>query len=114
MNTEAAGRLTVVGTGPGGIDHITLKAKRAIRDADVVIGYRHYLEMIIPLIEDKEIVEFPTIDLPAGRDRCAVVRDVIPAGTMSAGMFQYELRVRNDDKEVATGLRELAALELNR
>lgn len=58
-NPEAAGRLTLVGIGPGGLDYLTRRAERAIREADVVVGYRLYLELLIPLIEDKEFIEFP-------------------------------------------------------
>jgi hypothetical protein len=59
----------------------------------------------------EDFVEFPPIDLVANGNRCAVITDVIPAGTMTAGMFQYEVRVRNEDTDIASGLRELAALE---
>ena len=56
-------------------------------------------------------VEFEVIDLEEGRDRCTVVSDVIPAGTMTAGLFRYELRVNSEEESVASGVRELAALE---
>jgi len=54
-----SGSLTLVGIGPGGLDYLTRRAERAICDADVVVGYRLYLELIIPLIEDKQYLEFP-------------------------------------------------------
>lgn len=53
------GSLTLVGIGPGGLDYLTRRAERAIREADVVVGYRLYLQLIIPLIEDKNFLEFP-------------------------------------------------------
>ena len=49
------GKLYVIGIGPGGLDHITLKAAKAIEESDIVVGYTKYLEMIKPLIENKEI-----------------------------------------------------------
>ena len=55
----AAGRLTLVDIGPGGLDYLTRRAERAIREAAVVAGYRLYLELAIPLVEDKEFIEFP-------------------------------------------------------
>ena len=55
----AAGRLTLIGIGPGGLDYLTRRAERAIRGCDIVVGYRLYLELIIPLIEDKHYLEFP-------------------------------------------------------
>ena len=49
------GKLYVIGIGPGGLDHITLKAAKAIEESDIVVGYTKYLEMIKPLIENKEV-----------------------------------------------------------
>lgn len=49
------GKLYVVGIGPGGLDYMTLKAKKVIEEVDVVVGYTKYLEMIKPLIENKEV-----------------------------------------------------------
>ncbi len=41
-----AGRLSVVGFGPGALDNMTIRAERTIRDADMVIGYTAYIDMI--------------------------------------------------------------------
>ncbi|MGL5352429.1 MAG: precorrin-3B C(17)-methyltransferase [Clostridium sp.] len=49
------GKLYVIGIGPGGLDHITLKAAKAIEESEVIVGYTKYLEMIKPLIENKEV-----------------------------------------------------------
>ena len=49
------GKLYVVGIGPGGLDYMTLKAKQVIEEVDVVVGYTKYLEMIKPLLENKEV-----------------------------------------------------------
>ena len=49
------GKLYVIGIGPGGLDHITLKAAKAIEESEIIVGYTKYLEMIKPLIENKEI-----------------------------------------------------------
>lgn len=38
------GTLTVVGLGPGSPDLMTLRARRALRTADAIVGYRGYLE----------------------------------------------------------------------
>lgn len=70
------GNLTLVGIGPGGLDYLTRRAERAIREADVVVGYRLYLELIIPLIEDKEYVEFPMgAELERARESVRRARD---------------------------------------
>ena len=48
--------LYVVGSGPGGLHHMTPAALKAIRDADVIIGFKSYLAHIEPLIRGKELV----------------------------------------------------------
>ena len=48
--------LTVVGTGPGGRNHLTPEAMDAIREADCIVGYKSYLAHIGPLIKGKEVV----------------------------------------------------------
>lgn len=49
------GKLYVIGIGPGGIDHMTLKAIEAIKESDVIVGYTKYIDMIKPLLEGKEL-----------------------------------------------------------
>ncbi len=50
------GKIYIVGTGPGSVEHITPYAQEVIRNSDVIVGYGTYLELIKELIEDKEIV----------------------------------------------------------
>ena len=47
------GKLYVVGIGPGGGEHLTPRAKRAIEGSDVIVGYHTYLDLIPDLIERK-------------------------------------------------------------
>ncbi|NEU05157.1 MULTISPECIES: precorrin-3B C(17)-methyltransferase [Clostridium] len=61
------GKLYVVGIGPGGLEYMTLKAKQVIEDVDIVVGYTKYLEMIKPLLKDKEV--FAT-GMRGEEDRC--------------------------------------------
>lgn len=49
------GKLYVIGIGPGGLEHITYKAVKAIEECDVIVGYTKYIKMIEPLIEEKEV-----------------------------------------------------------
>jgi adenosylcobyric acid synthase len=49
-------KLFVVGIGPGGLNHMTFEAHQAIEKADVVVGYKTYLEFIEPLLVGKEVV----------------------------------------------------------
>ncbi|MEK7274794.1 MAG: cobalamin biosynthesis protein, partial [Candidatus Desantisbacteria bacterium] len=55
QKAETRGRILVIGTGPGGIEHITPYAQDAIRKADVIVGYGVYIALIEELIKDKEI-----------------------------------------------------------
>ena len=55
--TGRPGHLWLVGTGPGQIDQITPAAQTAIAQADVVIGYSLYIQLIRPLLRPGQIVE---------------------------------------------------------
>lgn len=49
------GKLYVVGVGPGGPEHRTQAAERAIRDSDLVVGYETYLSLIEDLTAGKDV-----------------------------------------------------------
>jgi cobalt-precorrin 5A hydrolase/precorrin-3B C17-methyltransferase len=49
---ERYGKLWLVGIGPGSLDLMTPRARRALRDADIVIGYRAYLEQLLPIVAE--------------------------------------------------------------
>ncbi|GAB4225631.1 MAG: precorrin-3B C(17)-methyltransferase [Stanieria sp.] len=51
------GKLYLVGIGPGSLEQITPAAKTAIIQADVVIGYSLYLDLIKPLLRPGQIIE---------------------------------------------------------
>lgn len=55
--TGRTGQLLLVGTGPGELDQITPAAQTAIVQADVVIGYSLYLDLIKPLLRPGQMVE---------------------------------------------------------
>ncbi|MBY0576689.1 MAG: precorrin-3B C(17)-methyltransferase [Gallionellaceae bacterium] len=60
MNTstkEQSGKIMLVGIGPGNIEHMTARARSAIAEADVVIGYTTYIRLVKDLIGDKEVVK---------------------------------------------------------
>ena len=46
--------LKIVGTGPGSIDEMTARAGRAIREADIIVGYTLYNELLQKEFPDKE------------------------------------------------------------
>lgn len=51
-----AGKLFLVGFGPGSHEHLTFRAKQAIDEAEVVIGYRTYIRLVRDLIQGKQII----------------------------------------------------------
>ena len=53
---RSGGALFLVGVGPGHTDHVTPAAQRAIADAEVVLGYRTYIELIGPLLDRQEVI----------------------------------------------------------
>ena len=52
------GKLYIVGTGPGKIEYLTLKALTILREAEVVVGYKTYLKFLEKLLPGKEIYNF--------------------------------------------------------
>ncbi len=50
------GSLVLVGFGPGHADHLTPAARRAIAEADLVVGYRTYVDLVRPLLDGKAVV----------------------------------------------------------
>lgn len=55
--TGRQGQVWLVGTGPGHLSQITPAAQGAIAQADVVIGYSLYVNLIQPLLRPGQIVE---------------------------------------------------------
>lgn len=53
--SKPGGKLFLVGFGPGNHDHLTFRAREAIGQADVIIGYRTYVRLVRELIEGKEV-----------------------------------------------------------
>ena len=57
---DQTGALWLIGTGPGALEQMTSAAKTAISQADVIIGYSLYLDLIEPLKRPGQIIEsFP-------------------------------------------------------
>ncbi len=52
---KALGRIYVVGTGPGYVEHITPYAQQAIRESDTIVGYGTYTKLIQEIIKDKKV-----------------------------------------------------------
>lgn len=50
------GKLLIIGFGPGSFEHITKRAREAIEESEVVIGYNTYVDLISDLITSQKIV----------------------------------------------------------
>ncbi|MBE8953161.1 MAG: precorrin-3B C(17)-methyltransferase [Quinella sp. 1Q7] len=50
------GKISVVGLGPGSLDEMTPRARRAIEQAEVVAGYNTYIKLIESIIGGKKII----------------------------------------------------------
>lgn len=48
-------KLFVVGIGPGGREHMTLKAIETIKNCQVIVGYKPYIGYVEDLVEGKEV-----------------------------------------------------------
>ena len=70
-------RLTVVGIGPGGPEHMTAKAREALAAADVIAGYGVYADLVKPLYPEKEYLITP---MRKEADRCRMAIDAAMGG----------------------------------
>lgn len=53
--SKPGGKLFLVGFGPGNHEHLTFRAREAIAEAEVIIGYRTYVRLVKDLIQGKEV-----------------------------------------------------------
>lgn len=65
-------KLYVIGIGPGGADQMTPRALAAMEKSDMIAGYTTYIDLVRPLIGDKEILQTP---MKQEIDRCVRARD---------------------------------------
>jgi cobalt-precorrin 5A hydrolase/precorrin-3B C17-methyltransferase len=102
------GKIFIVGTGPGSLDHITPAARDAIRKSDVIVGYGTYLDLIQKLIKDKEIVSTgmtreveragKAVDLALSGRTVSVISGGDPGVYAMAGLVFEMLRSAEDGK----------------
>ncbi len=120
-----SGRLWLVGTGPGEMAQITPAAQSAIAQADVVIGYSLYVDLVSSLLRPGQIVEALPITQERQRAERAIALAnwgltvaVISSGDCGiygmAGLVLEELRAqgwdgKTPDVEVFPGITALQA-----
>ena len=51
------GELYLIGTGPGNIEYLTKKAQTALQEAEIIIGYGLYIDLISSLLRPEQIIE---------------------------------------------------------
>ena len=61
-------------------------------------------------LEGESVAGFPPLAVPPDKERCFLFSDLVRAGTMTEGQFQYAVRVLHDDEELARGARAFIAV----
>ena len=70
-------KLYVVGIGPGAADLMTLRAYRTLESCDVIAGYGVYVDLIRPMMPDKEYLVTP---MRREAERCRMAIDCAMTG----------------------------------
>jgi len=74
---ETEGQLALVSLGPGPLDLLTPRARRALLDADTVIGYRAYLDSLRSILPDSVLRPY---ELGEERERAVASIELARAG----------------------------------
>ena len=83
-------KLYVIGLGPGETDSITQRAKNAIEESGVIVGYDLYVKQIASLTEGKRVVSTP---MRREAERCRIAVEVAAGGETTAMVCTRYLRV---------------------
>ena len=84
------GKVTVVGIGPGNLIDMTERARRAIDEAEIIVGYHTYIELIEPLINGREVIG---TGMRQEVERCkaaveaALTKNVVVVSSGDAGVY---------------------------
>lgn len=70
-------RLYVVGIGPGKRQGMTIEADEALRQAELIIGYSKYVELVRPYYPDKE---YRDTGMTRETERCALALELAASG----------------------------------
>ena len=55
------GKVQIVGIGPGNYENMTIRADRALRECDVIVGYTVYVDLVKERYADKEFLTTPML-----------------------------------------------------
>ncbi len=99
-------KLYVVGIGPGNYENMTIRADRALRDSEVIIGYTVYVDLVKEQYPGKE---FMTTPMTREAARCQMALECAREGRTTAmicsgdsgiyGMAALCYELRGDDKD---------------
>lgn len=100
------GKLFIVGIGPGNYENMTVRADNALKNADTIIGYHVYVELVCGRFPDKEYLTTP---MTRETERCRMALDEAKKGKQVAlvcsgdsgvyGMAGLVLELRGEDEE---------------
>ncbi|WP_258360470.1 precorrin-3B C(17)-methyltransferase [Moorella sulfitireducens (nom. illeg.)] len=104
------GEITVVGLGPGGEEEMTPRARQALARAEVIVGYRTYIDLIASLAAGREVVVTgmtgevarcrEAVERAAAGARVAVVSSGDPGVYGMAGLLLEVLAAHPRRKEI--------------
>lgn len=99
-------KLYVVGLGPGDYDNMTVRADRALRECDCIVGYHVYVDLVKDRYPDKKTLTTP---MTKEADRCRMALEAARGGDNVAmvcsgdsgiyGMAALIYELRGEDKE---------------
>ncbi|WGH79837.1 precorrin-3B C(17)-methyltransferase [Jannaschia ovalis] len=113
---QARGRLSIVSIGPGQAAWRTPEASRLIAEAEELVGYGLYIDLLGPLAAGKPRSDFPLGGEEArcrhALERAGEGRDVAlicsgDAGIYAMGALVFELLARTDDSAVSDAARRV-------
>ena len=81
MANQDAYKIYVVGMGPGSIDMMTPEAQNALREADVIVGYTVYLELLTKEFPGKPLLSTP---MRKETERCELCFEIAEKGLAAA------------------------------
>ena len=100
------GKLYVVGLGPGDYDNMTVRADRALKDCDSIVGYHIYVDLVKDRYPGKKTLTTP---MTKEADRCRMALEAARKGEKVAmvcsgdsgiyGMAALIYELRGEDKE---------------
>lgn len=72
LMSEKNGKVLIIGFGPGSFDHITQRAREAIEECEVILGYTTYVDLIRGLLREEQTVIQAGMTEEVGRAQEAV------------------------------------------